>query len=320
MSLVKSSPNEIRYDPNHALALIFRVLSKEYTTMPSKQNPRPPRLQYWENKTSSDGCEITFKGLILLSVFDLQTLLGLLAVAMQRPIVTSGTASSAMGRYLHNSLDKPAAEFEDDDPQQMLLDILDHMPTQSLSVSSVATCSTYELTKLVTGDDSAQSYKRVKESLFRLLHTTIVVKKADGSRYTANMVSSVYESKDKKTMSVAVNPVLTQSLRLDTGARYIRLYLDAFSTLSQVGKLLYTYLSARTWDAKPHEYTTETLLSLMYPALAGEPPVSRQAASKRTTALVDAMQSLNMLNGWKVAEKVSARGLQKWVVTRSKAS
>ena len=278
MSLIKSPlpMNEIRYDPNHAVATIFRVLPKEYATMPSKLHPRPPRLQYWENVTLANGCEITFKGLILLSVFDLHTLLGTLSLAMKLPVITSSTATTDQGKYLHNSLDKPAETMDDEDPRQMLLDIMDHMPTQSLPVSSVATCSRYALTKLVTGKDDAKSYKRIRDSLWRLLHTTIIVKNADGTRYTANMVSSVYESKDQ--ISIAVNPVLTQSLRLHTGARYIKLYLDAFASLSQVGKLLYTYLSARTWDAKAHEYTTETLVGLMYPTLLGETAVSRQAA------------------------------------------
>jgi hypothetical protein len=185
-----------------------------------------------------------------------------------------------------------------------------------LPLAAIAKCSQYQLTNLVcgNGNGNAQNYKRVKESLYRLLHTTISVRQADGARYTSNMVSGVYEA--NKNISVAVNPVLTQSLRLNTGARYIKLYLTAFQSLSAVGKLLYTYLSGRVWDAKPHEYTTETLVKLMYPPLEGAKPIGRTAAKKRTESVIEAMQGLRKLEGWKVTEQVSAKGLQKWVVTR----
>ena len=326
MNLMKPQPaNEVRFDPNHALARIFRILPKEYLAMPNKLNPRTLRLQLWEFLSKEDGYEINFKGLLLLDVFDLHVLLALVAIAVQCSTITDANAKSAEGQHLHKSLgyEAPAtpsfADDIDNDSHQLLLDLLDHEPLQSLPIAAVAHCSRYALTKLVTGKEDGKSFTRVKESLWRLLHTTLEVKNPDGSKYTSNMISSFYEHKDKKQISIAVNPVLTNSLRLNTGARYIKLYLDAFSSLSTVGKLLYTYLSARTWDAKPHEYTTDTLARLMYPVLVGSAPISRQAETKRLVGVATAMKSLNKLEGWQVVEKVSAKGLQKWVVTRLKA-
>ena len=327
MNLMKPQPaNEVRFDPNHAVSNIFRVLPPEYKIMPSKKKPTGGRLRWWEEVSKVDGCTITFTGLLLLDSFDLHVLLALVAIAIQKPTVTSANAPTDQGKHLHKSLaykapakplyDEAGTYDYDESSHQLLLDLLDQNTNQSLPVAAIATCSQHELTKLVCGAGNDQSYKRVKESLFRLLHTTIDVRNSDGTRYMSNMVSGVYEA--NKNISIAVNPVLTQSLRLNTGARYIKLYLDAFSSLSAVGKLLYTYLSGRTWDTKPHEYTTETLVKLMYPPLEGAAPVTRQASIKRIEGVVTAMKALNNLEGWQVVEKISAKGLQKWVVTRTK--
>lgn len=320
MSLVKSAPTEIRYDPQHALSNIFRVLPKEYAPMPSVKNPRPPRMRYWEKETEHAGTTIKFKGLLLLDVFDLHVLLALVMLAMVKRATVDGNTTTPIGRFLRNTMGNqtPDVPLNEDENRQQLLDLIEHAVDTSLPIASVATVSRYELTKLVTGDSSSQSYKRVKDSLQRLLHTTLDVKGADGSRYVSNMVSSVYTSADKKTISVAVNPVLTRSLRLDTGERYIKLYFDTFSSLSTVGKLLYTYLSARTWDGKGHDYTTETLYELVFPPIEGSPPVSRQTASKRVLSIVKAIQELGDLDGWKVIKGTSSRGKEKWTIQRTK--
>lgn len=316
MSLVKSIPNEIRYDPNHAVANIFRILPKEYAVMPDVENPRPPRLHYWEKISSLQGTTIRFRGLFLLDVFDLHVLLALVMLAMNKNRAVNGSPTTDEGHFLRNSLglDMPTAGLDEGDARQLVLDILAHTADTSLPIAAVTTCYKYELTKLVTGSRGIQSYKRVKDSLFRLMHTTLEVTNPDGSRYTSNMVSSMYEDKDKKTMSVAVNPVLTQSLRLDLGGRYIQLYFDTFSSLSQVGKLLYTYMSAKVWDHKPHEYMIETLVELMYPPLKGSAPVSRQAASKRVLSVLEALAELGRLGGWTVTEGRGYKGGQKWTL------
>lgn len=320
MSLVKSTPNEIRYDPNHAIANIFRVLPKEYAVMPDVDNPQPPRLYYWEKTSALAGTTIKFKGLFLLDVFDLQVLLALVMLAMtKKPQAVDRNPNTPTGEFLRNSLnlEKPTAGLDEGDARQLVLDILAHTADTSLPIASVTTCLRYELTKLVTGDRSAKSYKRVKDSLFRLMHTTLDVKGADGSRYTSNMVSSVYESSDKKTISVAVNPVLTRSLRLDTGERYIKLYWDTFLKLSPVGKLMYTYLSARVWGLHVQDYNTETLVELMYPPLKRKTPVSRQAASKRVLTVLEAIKDIGNLDGWAVKEGKGYKGDQKWTFSRT---
>lgn len=316
MSLVKCMPNEIRYDPTHAVSNIFRVLSTEYKTMPTVDNPRPPRLRYWEHVAEVDGCRIKFKGLFLLSDLDLHVLLGALGVALQVERDVHYTTPSDEGKFLRNTLAKHdgAEIYETPDPADMTQMILELVDSPSIPVAAVATCSQYMLTKLITGTtDGTDNYKRIKESLFRLAHTTIEVRNKDGSKFTSNMISSVFEK--GHNISIAINPVLTRSLRLDTGARYIKLYLQAFSKLSSVGKLLYTYLAGRTWDGFPHEYTTPVLVELMYPPIPGATPVKRDALTKRTKSVASAMQDIGTLKGWKVEEKESSKGLQKWIVT-----
>jgi hypothetical protein len=321
MSLEPSKPNEIRYDPNHAVSNIFRVLPDTLKRMPTAKR-QSPRLQMWESDARENGVGIKYTGLFLLDTFDLHVLLALVAIAIQNPIVVKAETASKEGKTLRKTLATKSANtlVEDEgSSHQLLLDLLDDESHAALPIAAVAKFTRYQLTSLVTGGDSKEKYQRVKESLFRLMHTTLAVTDTDGSRYTSNMVSAIHESAGGN-VAVAVNPVLTRSLRLDTHFRYIKLYLDAFATLSPAGKLLYTYLSGRTWDAKPHEYTTATLVELVYPPspLDTAKPPSRKAMEHRVKTVQAAMQALGQLENWTVTEKTSARGLQKWSVARKK--
>lgn len=320
MSLEPSKPNEIRYDPNHAIANIFRVLPDNLKRMPTPKR-QSPRLQMWESDATLDGVGITYTGLFLLDTFDLHVLLALVALAIQKPGVIESDVTSPEGKALRKTLaHKSTNVFVDEgSSRQLMLDLLEDESHSALPVVAGVRFTRYQLTTLVTGGDSTEKYQRIKESLFRLMHTTVAVTDSDGSRYSSNMVSSLYEGAGGR-MALAVNPVLTRSLRLGTNFRYIKLHLAAFATLSPAGKLLYVYLGGRTWDAKPHEYTTATLVELVYPPspLDKAKPPTRQGLDRRIAAVQAAMKDLGQLENWTVTEKTSARGLQKWSVARKK--
>jgi hypothetical protein len=274
---------EVRHDPATAQAPgVFRPIARTMMT----QEKRHVR---WETETTFGNTTLKFKGHYLLDSFDLTTLLALIAIAGKgsKTVTVNHQPKTDVGKELRTSMlmDFEQLTLFEDGPQ--------------VPVAAVARFTKYELSKLLTGDTAGQKYDRVMQSLERLAATSVYVVKGD-LEYYSNIVSGWVRNSD--AMAIAVHPLLTEAMRSQGDAQYIRLTLDRVLTLkTQVGKLLYAMLSARVFEGKSQVFTLDTLVSFIY---AHDPATeSTQKLRDQRRYVREGMADLAGLDGWVITKK-----------------
>lgn len=273
---------EVKHDPTTSQAPgVFRPLSKNLME-------QDKRHQRWETETTFGDTKLRFKGHYLLDSFDLTTLLALIAIATRSPANVDHAPKTPLGKELRTSLmtdfDKQLALFEDG-PQ--------------VPRAAVAKFTKYEITKLLTGDTGGSKYERVTQSLERLAATNVYVIQ-DDFEYYANIVSGWTKTGD--AWAVAIHPLLTQAMKSQGDAQYVRMTLDRVLMLkTQVGKLLYPLLSTRVFEGKSQVFPFNTLVSFIY---AHDPATDdAQKVRDQRKALREGLNDLAQLDGWTITTK-----------------
>ncbi len=273
---------EVKHDPTTAQAPgVFRPL-------PRTLMEHGKRHQRWETETTFGSTTLRFKGHYLLDSFDLTTLLALIAIATRSETTVDHAPATPLGKGLRTGLmtdfDKQLSLFEDG-PQ--------------VPKAAVAKFTKYEITKLLTGDTGGGKYERVMQSLERLAATNVYVINGEWEYY-ANIVSGWM--KNSEALAVAIHPLLTQAMRSQGDAQYVRLTLDRVLTLkTQVGKLLYPLLSTRVFEGKSQVFPLNTLVSFIYShdAAAGD----GQKLRDQRKGIRDGLADLAQLDGWVITTK-----------------
>lgn len=273
---------ELRHDPTTAQAPgVFRPLSKNLM----EQDKRHTR---WETETTFGSTTLRFKGHYLLDSFDLTTLLALIAIATRSETNVDHAPLTPLGKELRTGLmtnfDRQISLFEDG-PQ--------------VPKAAVAKFTRYEITKLLTGDTGGAKYERVIQSLERLASTNVYVIQGD-CEYYANIVSGW--TKTAEAWAVAIHPLLTQAMKSQGDAQYVRMTLDRVLTLkTQVGKLLYPMLSTRVFEGKSQVFPFNTLVSFIY---AHDPAAGDgQKLRDQRKAIREGLADLAQLDGWTITAK-----------------
>lgn len=163
---------------------------------------------------------------------------------------------------------------------------------------STITISWRNLAKICGYSWKGQLKEQLKKSLFRLWGVGFHTKTTSGNESAWHLLG--YDT-DKDDVSIAINPRLAESLRLNNPSVYnfVAFNLDVMVKLSKISFMLMFYLSTRIDSGKIGTINIETIKKNIWYELPQTQEVDRQ----RTKKIRDAYVELNKTGIWSIFEK-----------------